>query len=154
MSRAQVYCGPKQPERPPIARDEERLFVPTLAHPPRATSVRAFVKERLSECVSTGDEVHVLIELAGEADARDALIIIGDRLLEALSSIEFEDEIRHGPDMASLRLRRLAALRVRINASAIADDRRAGATAILRRIEDLIHADGAAMLARRAERQG
>jgi hypothetical protein len=103
--------------------------------------MRAFIDEHLTYCVSAGDEVQVLLELSGETIAREAVAAIGDRLLAALGSTEFEDEVRRGPDMASLRLRRLAALRVRINSSPLTDDRRARATAILRRIDGLIHAD-------------
>jgi hypothetical protein len=103
--------------------------------------MRTLIDQRLADCVSAGDEVYTLIELCGEAIAREATAAIGDRLLAALGSMEFEDEVRRGPDMASLRLRRLAALRVRINSSPLTDDRRARAAAILRRIDDLIHAD-------------
>lgn len=103
--------------------------------------MRTLIDQRLTDCVSAGDEVHVLLELSGETIARDAIAAVGDRFLAALGSPEFEDEVRRGPDMASLRLRRLAALRVRINASPLSDDRRARAAAILRRIDDLIHAD-------------
>jgi len=103
--------------------------------------MRAFVDQHLANCVSAGDEVQALLELSGETIARDAITAIGDRLLGALGSTEFEEEVRRGPDMASLRLRRLAALRVRINSSPLTDDRRARAAAILRRIDDLIHVD-------------
>ncbi len=103
--------------------------------------MRALIEQRLANCVSAGDEVQTLLELSGEAIAREATAAIGDRLLAALGSSDFENEVRRGPDMASLRLRRLAALRVRINSSPLSDDRRARAGAILRRIDDLIHVD-------------
>ena len=111
--------------------------------PRRSAGVHALVDQRLVDCRSAGDEVHALLELCGDALVKDAVAAIGDRLLEALGSGEFEDEVRFGPDMASVRLRRLAALKVRINASGLAEDRRALASAILRRIDDLIHADAA-----------
>ena len=85
--------------------------------------------------------MHVLLELCGAGIPRDLTAAVGERLLTALGSAEFEDEVRFGPDMAGIRLRRLAALRIRINASALADDRKAHAAAILRRIDAMIHAD-------------
>ena len=113
------------------------------AAPRRAPAVQALIDQHLADCVSAGDEVHALLELCGVAGLRDAVGAVGERLLSALGSVEFEDEVRFGPDMASIRLRRLAALRVRINASALADDRRAQAAAVLRRLDALIQADAA-----------
>ncbi len=111
------------------------------AAPRRASSVQALVERHLVDCVSMGDEVSVLLDLSAETVVREAVAVIGDRLLAALASTDFEDEIRRGPDMASRKLRRLATLRVRINASALPDDRRARAAGILRRLTDAIHAD-------------
>ena len=111
--------------------------------PRRASATAALIDQHLAGCVSAGDEVHVLLELCGAGSLRDLSAAVGERLLAVLGSTEFEDEVRFGPDMAGIRLRRLAALRVRINASAMADDRRAHAAAILRRIDAMIHADAA-----------
>ena len=111
--------------------------------PRRAAIVQNLVDLHLADCVSASDEVQTLLELCREVVVRDAIGAIGDRLLEALGSQEFEDELRRGPDMAYVRLRRLAALRIRINTCTLSDHRRAEASAILRRIDQLIHADAA-----------
>ena len=113
------------------------------AAPRRTASVRADLDQRLTACVSASDEAHLLLEISVEADARSAIDLIGQRLLEALETEAFESEIRFGPDMASLRLRRLTGFRVRINASPLAEDCKACALAVLRRLEGLIHADAA-----------
>ena len=115
--------------------------VSSAVGPPRSAVLRILIDQRLVDCVSAGDEVQTLLELCGEAIAREAAAAIGERLLTALDSTEFENEVRRGPDMASLRLRRLAALRVRINSSPLSDDLRARAAVILRRIDEMIHVD-------------
>ena len=103
--------------------------------------MRAFVDQFLAECVSAGDEAHVLLELSSAVSGAEAVSAIGERLLAALGSAEFESELHRGPDMAHVRLRRLNMLRIRIETSSLDGDTRAKAVAALERIEGLIDAD-------------
>ena len=117
-------------------------FVRPAATPPeRGAAARDRIERRLADCVSASDEAHLLLEISTEAGARGTAGAVGERLLSVMDSAAFEDELRFGPDMAGRRLRRLAALRVRIVASPLTQGHQARACAILRRIEALIHAD-------------
>jgi hypothetical protein len=96
---------------------------------------------RLAHCVCAADEAYALLDLLGEPALRDAAAVIGERLLAALNSTEFDAQARFGPDMAVARLRRLAGLRVRVHTSAMGHHHKARACATLGRIEQAIHAD-------------
>ena len=113
----------------------------SMARPQRSASLRSLIDHRLSDCVSAADDAHGALDLLAEPSLRDAAVVIGERLLTALSSAEFDAQARFGPDMAAARLRRLMALRVRIHASALVHDHKARACAALSRIEQAIHAD-------------
>ena len=111
--------------------------------------MRAFVDQFLVECVSASDEAHVLLELSSAVSGAEAVGAIGERLLAALGSAEFETELRRGPDMAHVRLRRLNVLRIRVETSSLDVDTRAKAMAALERIEGLIQADAPLVDSRR-----
>jgi Lon protease-like protein len=105
--------------------------------------LQRLIDSRLADCVSAVDEANAALDLLAEPDLRNAAKVIADRLLTALTSPEFDVQMRLGPDMASTRLRRLMALRVRVHASAISQDHKAQVCAALARIERAIHSDAA-----------
>jgi hypothetical protein len=115
----------------------------TFATPERAAAAQARLERRLADCVSATDEALALLEISIEIGAREVMDTIGERLSAVMDSVAFEDELRRGPDMAGLRLRRLTGFRVRVNASPLCQNHQAHACAALRRIEALIHADAA-----------
>ena len=114
---------------------------PPSAAAPRAAATRVLIDRRLARSVCAVDDVQALLDLSAEAVAPELVEAAGQRAIEILDSHEFEVEIRLGPDVAGVRLRRLAALRVRFNASVLTRAHQAAACAILGRLERLIHAD-------------
>jgi hypothetical protein len=110
---------------------------------PRATAVDLRLDQCLVGCVSASDEVYVLIAMAAHRLEPDMTDAVGERLAAVLNGPDFEDEIRMGPDMAALRLRRLATLGIQVRASTLGYAHRAEISAIVRRLREAIHADAA-----------
>jgi len=107
------------------------------------TAVDLRLDQRLVGCVSASDEVYVLIAMAAHRLEPDMTDAIGERLASILNGPDFEDEVRMGPDVAALRLRRLATLGIQVRASTLGYAHRAEISAIVRRLQEAIHADAA-----------
>lgn len=150
MTRAHLCLEPLPFGAPLSAHGLDRDITLLRSPPSWARAIRAFIDQFLIDCVSAGDEAQALLELSIAVTGRETIRAIGERLLYALDCAEFEAEVRQGPDMALVRLRRLNSLKVRIEASTLNEETRAEAATILARLETLIHAD--AELQHRAER--